>query len=68
MSYFILSTPLGVIIGYILTAFVNNHASWEWAFYIMALNMLGVAIGMMCFSVHYINYDMMLKQFAILKN
>jgi sugar phosphate permease len=67
MSYFILSTPLGVIIGYILTAFVNNHASWEWAFYIMSFNMLVVAIGMMSFNKHYINYDMMLKQFAIIK-
>lgn len=60
MSFYILSTPLGVIVGYILTAVVINESTWQWSFYIMSMNMLALAIGMMCFSKHYINYDLML--------
>ena len=64
MSFFILSTPLGVIVGYILTAVVINEATWQWSFYIMSMNMLLLTLGMACFSKHYINYDLMLKQYS----
>lgn len=67
MSFFILSTPLGVIVGYILTAVVVNVATWQWAFYIMSMNMLLLAVAMMCSSKHYINYDLMLKQYSRIK-
>jgi len=67
MSFFILSTPLGVIVGYILTAVVVSELTWQWAFYIMAIYMLLLALAMMCFSKHYINYDLMLKQFKRIK-
>jgi hypothetical protein len=61
MSFFILSTPLGVIAGYILTAVVINALTWQWAFYIMSINMLLLALAMMCYSKHYINYNLMIK-------
>ena len=59
MSFFILSTPLGVIIGYILTAVVINESTWQWSFYIMSMNMVLLSIGMMLFSENYIDYDLM---------
>lgn len=61
MSFFILSTPLGVIVGYIITAVVLNRSEWQWAFFIMAINMLFVSIVMANFNVNYINYDLMIK-------
>jgi len=61
MSFFILSTPLGVIIGYIITAVVLNNSEWQWAFFIMAFNMLIVSIVMANFNVNYVNYDLMTK-------
>ena len=64
MSFFILSTPLGVIIGYILTAVVINQSTWQVAFYIMSLNMLMVGIGMAYVDVNYVNYDLMIKQIS----
>lgn len=67
MSFFILSTPLGVIVGYILTAVIINETTWQWSFYIMSMNMLLLAIGMMFYSKNYINYDLMLKQYSRIK-
>ena len=62
MSFFILSTPLGVIFGYIITAIVlNSECGWQWAFYIMAVNMMGVAVVMANFNINYVNYDLMIK-------
>jgi MFS family permease len=67
MSFFILSTPLGVIVGYILTAVVISEGSWQWAFYVMSVNMLLLTCAMACFSKNYINYDLMLKQYSRLR-
>ena len=67
MSFFILSTPLGVIVGYILTAVVISEGSWQWAFYVMSVNMLLLTCAMACCSKDYINYDLMLKQYSRLR-
>jgi MFS family permease len=67
MSFFILSTPLGVIIGYIITAVVISDATWQWAFYVMSGNMLLLTFAMFFFSKHYINYDLMLKEYSRIK-
>ena len=67
MSFFILSTPLGVIVGYILTAVVISEATWQWAFYVMSVNMLLLTCAMICFNKNYINYDLMLKEYSHIK-
>ena len=62
MSFFLLSSPLGVISGYAMTAVLINYYSWEMSFYIMATNMLALSFGMAIFPDMYINIDEMIKQ------
>jgi len=62
MSFFLLSSPLGVITGYAMTAVTIHYFSWEMSFYIMALNMLALSFGMAIFDDRYINIDVMIKQ------
>jgi hypothetical protein len=61
MSFFLLSGPLGVIVGYVMTAVLINESTWKWSFYIMSINMLVLSFGMMFYSNKYINFDIMLK-------
>lgn len=61
MSFFLLSAPLGVIVGYVMTAVLVNESTWQWSFYVMAINMLILSFSMMFYSDKYINFDIMLK-------
>jgi len=62
MSFFLLSSPLGVISGYAMTAVIIQYYNWEMSFYIMSFNMLALSIGMAIFDDRYINIDEMVKQ------
>jgi MFS family permease len=62
MSFFLLSSPLGVIVGYSMTAVTIQYFSWEMSFYIMAINMGALTIVMSIFDNQYIDIDEMIKQ------
>ena len=40
MSLMLLSPPLGIISGYIMTAWLINHVRWEISFYIQGVIMI----------------------------
>ena len=66
MSFFLLSSPLGVIIGYVLTSLCTTYASWELSFYIQTFNMLMITCVMYFYDEKYINIDDIIKQLKLL--
>jgi len=63
MSFFLLSSPLGVISGYAMTAITIQYSgNWEMSFYIMSINMAALTFGMAIYNNEYINIDVMIKE------
>ena len=65
MSFFLLSSPLGVIIGYVLTSLCTTYGSWELSFYIQTFNMLMITCVMYFYDEKYINIDDIIKQLKL---
>jgi MFS family permease len=47
LTYMLISSPLGVIIGYGMAAVLQNGIGWRWAFYIQSIMLLPSMVGLM---------------------
>jgi len=45
LSFLIIASPLGNIVGYILAAYIQDNIGWRWAFYIQAFMMIPAMLG-----------------------
>ena len=45
LSFLIIASPLGNIVGYILAAYIQDNIGWRWAFYIQSFMMIPAMIG-----------------------
>ena len=61
ISVNLLATPLGIVIGYILT---SSMSSWRFAFMLVGMMCTMLGIIFLCFPVHYTEVDIALKLLA----
>lgn len=52
-----LASPLGVVLGYTLTYYMNLYHSWEWSFNIQAVAMLPCIACVVVTPSHYLNIE-----------
>jgi MFS family permease len=58
MSLFLLSAPVGVLLGYILTTSLIGHGvDWEYAFYIQVMCAVPCILFFLVLPLKYVNLD-----------
>ena len=57
LTYQLISSPLGVIMGYGMAASLQNNLGWRWAFYIQALLLLPSMIGLILTPSKYFDLN-----------
>lgn len=57
LTYQLISSPLGVIMGYGLAAALQNNIGWRWAFYIQSFLLLPSMIGLMFTPPKYFDLE-----------
>ena len=62
LSYLIIATPLGVIIGYGLCAIFQNNIGWRWAFYIQAFMLCPSFIGLTFIPAKYFDVQLLAEK------
>ena len=55
LTYLLISSPLGVIIGYGMCASFLETIGWRWAFYIQAMLLMPSLIGMWIIPIEYVD-------------
>ena len=53
MTYLMITSPLGVIMGYLLCGFSSDYISWKWSFYIQSILMLPSFMGLILIPNKY---------------
>ena len=54
---FLVSPPLGVVIGYVITAILIANFNWKWAFYMQAALMLPCIICFLMTPTKYFDIE-----------
>ena len=57
LTYQLISSPLGVILGYGLAAALQNNIGWKWAFYIMCFLLVPSTLGLIFMPRKYFDLD-----------
>ena len=58
LTYLLIASPLGVIMGYTMTAFFVENIGWRWSFYIQSILLVPSLIGIvLCPSKYFIISD-----------
>jgi len=55
LTYLLIASPLGVILGYGMTAFFLDNIGWRWAFYIQSFLLLPSMVGLLMTPKMYFN-------------
>lgn len=55
LSILIVSSPLGNILGYVLSASIQDGIGWRWSFYIQAILMGPIALGIFVMPAKYMD-------------
>jgi predicted MFS family arabinose efflux permease len=55
LTILLLASPLGVVLGYTLTFYMQKYLNWEWSFYIQAVAILPCAACYLITPSKYIN-------------
>jgi MFS family permease len=50
LTLLLLAPPLGVVIGYLMTATLITHLTWHWAFYSQAILALVPTVLFLCLT------------------
>jgi len=61
LTVLLLASPLGVVLGYTLTYYMEKYLSWEWSFYIQAIALLPCAACILVTPSRYINIEYTIK-------
>jgi len=58
LSLLLLAPPIGVVVGYLVTALLSAHVSWHWAFYWQAVVSVGpTCLGLAAVSEKYFDIE-----------
>jgi MFS family permease len=57
MSLFLLSAPVGVLFGYVITNIMIKRASWEYAFYVQAISVIPCMIYFLLVPLKYVTLE-----------
>lgn len=57
LTVLLLASPLGVVLGYTLTFYMQKYLNWEWSFYIQAIAILPCAACFLITPSKYININ-----------
>ena len=62
LTYLIIATPLGVIIGYVLCATFLNTIGWRWSFDIQALLLTPSLLGLIAIPSKYFDIQLLVER------
>mmetsp|Transcript_23060 Transcript_23060/g.35690 ORF Transcript_23060/g.35690 Transcript_23060/m.35690 type:complete len:129 (-) Transcript_23060:877-1263(-) len=62
LTYLLIASPLGVIMGYGLCASFLNNIGWRWAFYVQSFLLMPSLIGIFMTSSKYIDVNYTTKR------
>lgn len=57
LTYQLISSPLGVIMGYGMAAGLQDNIGWRWAFYIQSIFLLPSMIGLLFTPTKYFDLE-----------
>ena len=57
MTFLILASPLGVVMGFSMTSVMVQYATWRWSFYIQAFAIVPCVIGIMMMPSRYFKIE-----------
>ena len=57
MTILLLATPIGVLLGYILTAYSIYLATWRWTFYIQAFGFIPLLLAIFLTPIKYLDLE-----------
>lgn len=57
MTVILLASPLGVVLGYTLTYYMNKYATWEWSFIVQAFALLPCTLCLHLTPARYFNIE-----------
>lgn len=58
----IITTPLGVVLGYSLCASFLDNIGWKWAFYIQSILLMPSFLGILYFDKMYFDIQLLAKR------
>lgn len=58
LTYQLISSPLGVILGYGLAAALQDNIGWRWAFYLQSLALFPSFIGLLLVPSKYYDIEL----------
>ena len=67
LTYLLISNPVGVIIGYIICASIQNNIGWRWAFYIQSIMIFPCIVAIILAQPEYMDITWMAREVERLK-
>ena len=67
LTYLLISNPVGVILGYIICASIQNSIGWRWAFYIQSIMIFPCIVAIMLAPPEYMDINWMAQEVERLK-
>jgi MFS family permease len=61
LTFLILSSPLGIVVGFTLTSIMVSYASWHWSFWLQGILIVPCAIIFQLAPKKYFNIDNTIK-------
>jgi len=61
MTFLILSVPLGVVLGYVLTSVMVSYLNWHWSFIVQGLAILPCALSFFLTPKKYLDIEGTIK-------
>lgn len=62
LTYLIITTPLGLVLGYSMCAAFLDNIGWKWAFYIQAILLIPSFVGILSFPAKYFDIQLLAKK------
>lgn len=53
----LLAAPLGIVLGYLLTYYMNKYHTWEWSFYLQGFCIIPCFVVLMMMPEKYLNVE-----------